>query len=366
MNPGTLIPTTSPIQVDWSILTVLLLLTFIIHLWMMNIMLGTGIIALIRHFSQDNQSTDLTHTIASHLPFTIAFTINFGVAPLLFLQVLYGHLIYTSSILMAVYWLSVIGVLILAYYSAYIYDFKYHVLAEKRVFFIGAAVTGLLWIAFVFTNNMTLMLSPDKWTLYFDNPNGLLLNLTEKSVLPRYFHFVTASIALGGLAIAIYRQVQKDRCHSDLDNTNLDNDIQTGLGWFIGASLVQMVVGVWYFLSLPENIRQLFMGYNSFGTTLFLMAIPLIILMLVSGVKKNVWMSAFLMIPVTIIMVLMRHLVRSAYLDPYFRVQDLPMDAQYSPFLVFILVLIIGICIIGYMIQLVKSSWKGMELLKNS
>ena len=40
---------------------------------------------------------------------------------MLFLQVLHGNLIYTSSILMGVYWLSVIGLFILAYYRAYLY-----------------------------------------------------------------------------------------------------------------------------------------------------------------------------------------------------------------------------------------------------
>jgi len=354
MSPDVIIPATSPIQVDWSIFTVLLIVSFIIHILMMNVMLGSGIIALIGLFNQKQQSNDLSHTIASHLPFTIAFTINFGVAPLLFLQVLYGHLIYTSSILMAVYWLSVIGVLILAYYSAYIYDFKYDVLAQKRCFFIGTTVIGLLWIAFVFSNNMTLMLAPDKWHVYFKNSGGLWLNLSEKTLLPRYFHFITASIAIGGLAIALYRQVQKDKSiTADSSQTSQwDEDIQTGLGWFIGASLVQMTVGVWYFLSLPVNVRQLFMGNHTFGTTIFLLAIPLIILMLVCGVKNNVWMTAFLVVPVTVIMALMRHLVRTASLSPFFRVQDLPVTGQYSPFLIFIVALILGIVAIVYMVRL--------------
>ncbi|ETR65157.1 MAG: hypothetical protein OMM_14719 [Candidatus Magnetoglobus multicellularis str. Araruama] len=134
---------------------------------------------------------------------------------------------------------------------------------------------------------MTLMLAPEKWSIYFKHSGGLWLNLSEKTLLPRYFHFITASIAIGGLAISLYRQIQKDKSAS-VDSSQIsqwNDDIQTGLGWFIGASLIQMIIGVWYFLSLPDNIRQLFMGSHTFGTTIFLMAIPLIILMLVSGVK---------------------------------------------------------------------------------
>jgi hypothetical protein len=74
--------------------------------------------------------------------------------------------------------------------------------------------------------------------------------------------------------------------HFVVDQFRTNDDIQSGLNWFIGASLVQMIVGVWYFLSLPEHVRQLFMGNHTFGTTIFLLAIPLIVLMLVGGVKN--------------------------------------------------------------------------------
>ncbi|KPA11958.1 conserved hypothetical protein, membrane [Candidatus Magnetomorum sp. HK-1] len=359
MDAGMLIPNTSPIQVDWSIFTVLLLLTFLLHLLTMNVMLGTGLIALVRHLKKDDITTDLSQNIASHLPFTIAFTINFGVAPFLFLQVLYGHLIYTSSILMAVYWLSVIGILILAYYSAYIYDFKYNELSEKRIFFIGFTVVSLLWIAFVFTNNMTLMLSPDKWSMYFEDRGGLWLNLTEKTLFPRFFHFVAASIAIGGLSIALYRQVQKIYRKNDKPEdkeviAQWDEDIQTGLGWFVGATLIQMAIGVWYFMSLPDGVRGLFIGNNTFGTSIFVLVIPLIVIMLVCSVRNHVWMTAILMIPVSILMILMRHLVRSAYLDQYFRIQDLQVTGQYSPMVFFLIALIFGISAIAYMVRLVR------------
>ena len=46
-------------------------------------------------------------------------TVNLGIPPLLFLQTLFGQFLYSSSILMAVFWLSVVPVLIVAYYAAY-------------------------------------------------------------------------------------------------------------------------------------------------------------------------------------------------------------------------------------------------------
>jgi len=49
------------------------------------------------------------------IPSTFALGVTFGIAPLLFVQVLYGNLIYSSSILMGVFWLLIIPFIIIAY-----------------------------------------------------------------------------------------------------------------------------------------------------------------------------------------------------------------------------------------------------------
>jgi hypothetical protein len=107
---------------------VLLIITLFLHIILMNVMLGTGIIALVNHFRRGSDSEPLTREIAGKLPFAIAFTVNFGITPLLFVQVLHGHFFYTSSVLMANFWLFVIAFLISGYYMAYIYDYKYDAL----------------------------------------------------------------------------------------------------------------------------------------------------------------------------------------------------------------------------------------------
>ena len=58
------------------------------------------------------------------LPVAIAATVTLGVAPLLFVQVLYGRLFFTSSILMAWFWLAIVPLVILAYYGAYLLAFR--------------------------------------------------------------------------------------------------------------------------------------------------------------------------------------------------------------------------------------------------
>jgi len=122
MDIAALIPSPDTIPVHWIWFKVLLIITFMAHILLMNIMLGSAIIAFFNGLkkSQDSSTISLQKDISEKITFVIAFTINFGVAPLLFLQVLYGNFFYTSSILMAAYWLSIILLLIIAYYSAYI------------------------------------------------------------------------------------------------------------------------------------------------------------------------------------------------------------------------------------------------------
>ena len=172
MDPTRLIPTPDTIPVAWGWFDLLLIATFILHLLVMNFMLGGGLISVLNMFRPQSQNQLLNKEISVKWPFTIAFAVNLGVAPLLFIQVIYGHFIYTSSILMAVWWLSVIILLILAYYGAYIYDFKFDRLKTLKAPLLLVVVVLMLYIAFFFTNNMTLMLQPERWQAYFQNTGG--------------------------------------------------------------------------------------------------------------------------------------------------------------------------------------------------
>ena len=203
MDFASLIPIPDAIPVHWGWLKLFLLTTFFLHLLCMNTMVGIGIIALAKSLFNPAGATEYNREISAKLPYTIAFTVNLGVAPLLFIQVLYGQFIYTSSLLMAVYWLSITAILIIAYYSAYLHHYTFDSAGPARSVFMAITVVNLLVIGFFFSNNMTMMLSPEKWVRYFSSPGGTLLNLSEPSLIPRYLHFVLSGVAVGGLFMAL-------------------------------------------------------------------------------------------------------------------------------------------------------------------
>lgn len=353
MDPSRLIPTADPIPVAWEWFQVLLLFTFVLHLLSMNTMLGTGIIAFVAHFRKKGPAAHLPQDISTKLPYTIAFTVNLGVAPLLFLQILYGHFFYVSSILMAAYWISIVGALILAYYSAYIYDFKFQALGSSRILFLGLALMILLAIAFLFSNNVTLMLQPSKWTAYFENRSGTILNLSDPTLIPRYLHFITASIAVGGLFVALLARF------GTRDAGARRGRIDFGLQWFSYATLAQVFIGLWFLMALPAEIMMGFMGQNAFHSGVFLTAVGGAVASLIFGFKRRLFLATVSLLVTVILMVILRDLVRDGYLKPFFSPSSLQVMEQVSPLMMFLGCLFLGLGVVGWMLWSASRVKKG-------
>ena len=357
MNPAQLVPTPDAIPVPWGWFYILLMLTFLLHLLVMNAMLGGGIIAFLSCFQKKGENQLIAREFSYKWPYTVAFAVNMGVAPLLFVQVLYGHFIYSSSVLMAVFWLSIIGLLILAYYSVYVFDFKFETLGGGKAYFAGFSVLALLVIAFFFINNMTLMVQPERWLGYFDNKQGTLLNLSDPVLYPRYLHFVIGSIAVGGLFLALVS-------HFNLTKSNVDKALlkEKGLTFFTHATIVQIIIGLWFLFALPGEITALFLGMSAYGTGLLVVAILLLIAALYFGFTRQVVKTSLATLLLLIAMIFIRDLVRITYLKPYFSLSDLSVKTQYSPMIFFLVVFVLGLVLIGFMVKLVFSC--GKEVAK--
>ena len=341
-----LIPPPHTIPVHWGWLYFFLILTFYLHLLFMNAMLGISVIALFYEFKpgRDETSAALSRDISRKLIFFAAFAVNLGVAALLFLQVLYGQFLYVSSILMAVYWLGIVVLLLLAYYGAYVYNLHHEYLFLTRKFLVLGIVLLFLSVAFFFTNNMTLMLRPEQWTRYFHNPGGTLLNLNDPTLIPRYLHFLTASVAVGGLVVAISGRWKKNNAVKESQNFQ-----NAGMKWFTAATFLQIILGFLFLISLPPKIILAFMGGNVLYTAVFVFTLSCSFLLLVLGALKKLWASTATLLATILGMVLMRDFVRSMFLEDYFKFEDLELSSQYPAFFLFITALICGVALIAYL-----------------
>lgn len=355
MIPAHLIPAPDPLQVPWGWFQILLSATFLLHLLAMNIMLGWAIIAGINHAFKESIPAE-NQLISRKLPFAIAFAVNFGVAPLLFLQVLYGHFMYTSSVLMAVFWLSIVALLILAYYGAYIYNLQFARMPGLHTLVTAIIALLLLAIAFFFVNNMSLMVSPESWVRYFDHPEGLLLNFGDPTLLPRFLHSVLASVAVGGLALGLYYDWQRRR-----SNKEAVAQIPSAMNWFSYATIANFGIGTWYFGSQPPAIRTVTGTAGVFLLCFLLLGIAAAILSLIYGLQHRVRHTAGAVLGAIICMVGVRELVRRQTLAPWFSTADLEVVPQYSPLIVFLLIFAAGLYLIWWMIRLVLPNDKEVQ-----
>ncbi len=347
MTGAQLIPTPDPLQVPWGWFQILLSFTGLIHLLVMNCMLGFAIIAFVNHF-KGKRFEDQNRLIGSKLPILIAFTVNIGIAPLLFLQVLYGHIMYATQVLMAVWSLSIFIMLLIGYYGAYIYDMRFDRLGSYRVVFSGLIAFILLFIGFIQSVNMSFMVRIDGWSEYFSNPEGLLMNLSDPTLIPRYLHVVFASISVGALVLALYY----DFCLRK-GETEKGQHVAPAMKWFTVSTLINIIIGFWYFLSMPKHSRpmtgDLGILFISGLTPSMLLALVVVFL----GWREKVRPTAWTLLATIVFMLFTREVARVAALSPWFSVSTVEVVPQYSPFIVFLLVFVFGLWMAWYMIRLV-------------
>lgn len=347
MDPSALIPAASPIQVPWGWFEALLIFTFIVHLLFMNAVLGGALITLVSQVKNKGPDPMPGEELYAKLPTTLALTVNMGVPPFLFLQVLYGPFIYSSSLLMSTIWLSLIGLLIIGYYGLYLHYLKHEKLGSGRNLVLAFSVLILLWVAFVFTNNMTLMLHPQRWLAYFAGKGGTLLNLGDPTLVPRYLHFITASVAVGGLFLALIWYIRGKK-----GVAGADEKVAWGLKWFSYATVVQLFIGLWFFISLPHQVMLHFLGGSGLHTAALLLSLVGAAAALFFGFKGRLVPTLVSLVATVSLMVMVRALLRAAYLEPYFKVADLSVRPQYSPLILFLVSLVIGSLVVLYMLRI--------------
>lgn len=346
MDPATLIPRADPLMMEWGWFQGLLNLTFLAHILLVNLALGLAVVAFSNTWCGQDCTDPVGKAVSTKLPTIIALTVNFGVAPLLFLQTLYGHFFYVSDILMGWYWLSVPFLIIVAYYMAYLYDFSFASLGSFRGPVIGLGVFCLLCVAFLFVNNLTMMNTPERWPLYFER-DGIFLNWGEPTLVPRYLHFVLASLAVGGLATALYYSRA-----SKAADPQAGWHAERGMKWFFRCTAAQIAAGVWFLLALPRDVMLQFMGGSGLGTALFLSSLLGAAMCLHAGWFRQPKAAAFYLVCTVAFMTGVREIARMAYTGAYYSPADLEVIPQYTPFVMFVLALALGAGIVTYVLRL--------------
>jgi hypothetical protein len=343
--------------------TVLLLVVFTLHVVAMNFALGGGLWALWNYLrgrsSPHRNSRRLADELSQMLPSFLAFTVTLGVAALLFVQVLYGNFLYTSSILIGALWLMVIPLVIVAYYGYYFFSYTAEKGRTAAGWILALSVCILLAIAFIFVNNMTLMLRPERWLeMYRAHPNGWNLNLGDASVVPRYLHIVNGSIVLFSAILAHLgmRKMKSDAVYGRWL-------VQRAALVFATCTGLQFLFGMWLLLAIPRPIAMSLLSEPLMGGVFGLALISVIaamLLILLGSLAERPSMLVHAGFGVSLLtlflMVCLRFLLRMAYLRPYADLNALAVHPQIGVIAIFIVLFIGGLATVGYMLWLLARS----------
>ncbi len=348
-------PDALPLPAPVWLFTALLHLTLLVHLLLMNALLGGGLLALLSRFSRERPGDlhdQLFRRVSKLLPTLVAGTVTFGVAPLLFLQVLYGQFFYTATIIMGWPWFLVTVFLILAYYGLYLNSFRGERLGDWRGPVFAASVLLLLLIGFVFSNVSTLALTPDRWPgLYFHAPGGTSWNLGEPTLWPRWLHMALGTVAVGGLWLAL---LARWRGHSPELRAFLH---RRGMTAFLWGTALNVPVGLWLLTTLPRGIRLSLMGGSPHGTGLLVaglvLAAPLLWLSWrgrQEGDSSLAPLSALTVVTM-LVMILLRQAVRDSYLAGLYRPQEMVVRTQGLNLVLFAVLLVGCLAVVVWMLR---------------
>lgn len=371
METLSLVPAYPPLPFPMPVwlMQTLLILGFYLHALPMNVIWGGSMVSAVLFFIGRKDANSFcfksAKALAVSLPLFISFAITQGIVPLLFLQLLYGPAFYVSSILMAASWLGLLGILLIAYYVAYY--IIYRVLKNdtatntsiKAATFMMVIFIAFAVIASLFTNNLTLMQTPEKWLpLYSANPHGMNLNSKEAQILPRYLHFFIASIAVAGMTLGCFGLYLRKR-NEDFSKWL----IKTGSRIFLGSTILQIPVGLWFLKAIPAQFAAAFMGADTLATVVFIVSMSFMLLAIVctsissgSGDAKAFMGGLIANALLILAMIVNRHQLRLMHLDPHVKPDLVAVSTQWDLLAIF---LVSTVALIFYLIWLSRLVWSA-------
>jgi hypothetical protein len=363
-------PAVDPIPLPAPIWLIKLLhiVTLALHFVAVEMLLGGLLLAvLLSLFRSSPNSLTAARALARRLTVVMTFVINLAVPPLLFAQVLYGRALYTSSVLIGLYWISIIGLLMLTYWL--LYRFTARLEAGRSAWWVGLSAWLLAgFIARLLSTNMTLMLRPEVWRpMYSASAMGAYLPTGDPTLEPRWLLMMAGGLFIGGLWLVYLA--------GRATFTAQEKRFLAGVGGKVAATfgLVYLAAGFWAASVQPEIVKAglagdplyKFAGFAGYSW-LALVAVA-VLLAAIAGFGKVTagwfgWVGAVLALLVELTLVVYRDGVRDlTLLSKGYNVWDRVVVTNWWVVGLFLVLFVAGLGVIGWLISVVARAKKVME-----
>ena len=339
-----------------ALVQLLMALTLALHWLFLGGAFGGTLIVLISAFkgeAKSDQGKELHNCFVKQLPFFLALAMTMGVAPLLFVQVLYGNLFYTANILQAFWWLALIPLVIAIFYLLY---FAWYRLKEGEplTWKLPLLVCALFFVGLtILSANATLMETPSAWQSMRTPFQGVRLYHGDKTLLPRVILALTGLLALGGMFYTLVPRLKKGMSDAALNH---------GFTYGFTATVVALVgyggSALALLFTLPAEIRTALTS-GSGESLIFYACAVVFVLALVAAVLARKGQNMKVAIGTLVLFFVhlfalagVRDFVRRMKIASFHKLSDMPVNPQWDSFLLWVVIFVAGLAVVGYMVKL--------------
>lgn len=344
------------------------IVTLSLHFVAVEMLLGGLLLAvLLSVFRGSPVSQVAARAVARRLPVVMTYVINLGVPPLLFAQVLYGRALYTSSVLIGVYWISIILILMLVYRM--LYRFSAQLDAGKSAWAPGLIAWVLAgFIAHLLSTNMTLMLRPEAWkAMYAASAAGIYLPTGDPTTEPRFLLMLAGGIFVAGLWLVYLA----GRSTFTAD----EKRFLVGFGGKVAAmfGIVYLAAGLWANAVQPGDVHTglathpLYHLFSYAGYLWLALVAVAVVLAGAAGFAKLTsglvgWIGATVVLLIEICFTVYRDAVRDlTLLSKGFDVWDRAVVTNWSVVGLFLLLFVLMLGVVGWLVSVVARAKNPME-----
>jgi hypothetical protein len=347
------------------------IVTLALHFVAVEMLLGGLLLAVLLSLFRGSPLYQVTaRALARRLTVVMTYVINLGVPPLLFAQVLYGRALYTSSVLIGVYWISIIGLLMLAYWL--LYKFSARLEAGKSGWWVGLIAWLIAGsVARLLSTNMTLMLRPEVWRdMYSASAMGAYLPTGDPTLTPRWLLMLAGGLFIGGLWLIYLAGRSTFTAEEKRFVRGLGGKVAAGFG------VVYLAAGLWAASVQPEAVKAglathplyKFAGFAGYGwLALVVVAVLLAAFAGFANVSASLtgllaWAAVLVAVLTEICFTVYRDGVRDlTLLSKGYDVWDRVVVTNWSVVGIFLVLFVAGLGVVGWLVSVVARARKVME-----
>ncbi len=295
----------------------LMVLTFSLHIILINAVFGGLIVAGWEICKGDGYGALLGKAIGKASTIMLSIAIVLGVAPLLFVQVIYDPFWYaanTMSALWAMFFLIVVCAAFYGAYGFYLGNKGVNTASYMKTFWLYVAIISMA-LSGILIHTLTMeSLMPEKWLKWVMSEDlGMLTGGARLHGISigRLMHFFFSSFAVCGVFLMLYSWYFYER--EDIDKAYLDYVASKGANLTLYGTLFSIGAGFWWAGTVPQDIHFI-------KSPLFLIAVILSAVFMVSlgslirRPRENAIKIACFLFLVVFVMSYLREFLRMGYL----------------------------------------------------